>query len=132
MTYAITFVQPLIRQLVLLEQHYETDKTILAIAGQKAQAFQKFGVDEVTDEMLDHELTTTVNVGMGATDPIAKLQRFITAVQTFTMISAKPPAGVNLAEVWKEFMALSGYQDGERFSTGSGFLYPSIFDHGRR
>lgn len=119
MTYAITFVQPIIRQLVLLEQHYETDKTILAIAGQKAQAFQKFGVDEVTDEMLDHELTTTVNVGMGATDPIAKLSRFITAVQTFTAISQKPAPGVNLAEVWKELMALSGYQDGERFSTGS-------------
>jgi hypothetical protein len=117
MTYAITFVQPIIRQLVMLEQHYETDKTVLAIAGQKAQAFQKFGVDEVTDEMLDHGLTTKVNVGMGATDPIAKLSRFITAVQTFAMISAKPPAGVNLAEVWKELMALSGYQDGERFST---------------
>jgi hypothetical protein len=118
-TFAITFVQPLLRQLVLLEQHYETDQTILAIAGQKAQAFQKFGVNEVTDEMLDHELTTTVNVGMGATDPVAKLQRFMSAVQSFAVISAKPPAGVNLAEVWKELMALAGYQDGERFSTGT-------------
>lgn len=117
MTYAITFVCPIIRQLVLLEQHYETDKTILAIAGQKAQVFQKFGVNEVTDEMLDHELTTQVNVGMGSTDPIQKLNRFITALQTFTMVSKAPPAGVNLGEVWKELMALSGYQDGERFGT---------------
>lgn len=117
MTYAITFVIPVLRQLVLLEQHYETDATVLAIAGQKAQVLQKFGVDQVTDEMLDHELTTTVNVGMGATDPTAKMMRFVFAVDAFAKVAQKPPAGVNLSEVWKEIMALSGYQDGERFST---------------
>jgi len=117
-TFAITYVQPVLRQLVLLEQHYETDTTILAIAGQKAmKVLQRFGVDKVTDEMLDQELTTRVNVGMGATDPVAKLQRFIYGVQAFAGVAQKPPAGVNLAEVWKEIMALSGYQDGERFST---------------
>lgn len=116
-TFAITYVLPVLRQLVLLEQHYETDATILAIAGQKAQVLQKFGIDQVTDDLLDHELTTTVNVGMGSTDPVAKMARFIYAVQAFAQVAAKPPPGVNLAEVWKECMALSGYQDGERFST---------------
>jgi hypothetical protein len=116
-TFAMTFVIPVLRQLVLLEQHYETDKTIMAIAGQKAKAYQKFQVDEITDDMLDHEVTTTVNVGMGATDPMAKIARFVYAVQSFAQVAAKPPAGVNLAEVWKELMALSGYQDGARFST---------------
>jgi hypothetical protein len=116
-TFAITGVQKVLRQLVLLEQHYETDAKILAIAGQKAQVLQKFGVDQVTDDMLDHELTTTVNVGMGSTDPAAKLARFVYAVDAFAKICAKPPPGVNLAEVWKEICALSGYQDGDRFST---------------
>jgi hypothetical protein len=78
---------------------------------------QKFGVDQVTDEMLDQELTTNVNVGMGSTDNAMMLQRFIYSLDAFAKISQKPPAGVNLAEVWKEIMALSGYQDGERFST---------------
>lgn len=116
-TFAITFVVEVIRHLVLLEQHYETDSTVLAIAGQKAKVLQKFGVDQVTDEMLDQELTTNVNVGMGSTDSMAMLQRFIYSLDAFAKISAKPPAGVNLAEVWKEIMALSGYQDGDRFST---------------
>jgi hypothetical protein len=116
-TFAITFVQPVLRQLVMLEQKYETDQTILAIAGQKAQVLQKFGVDKVTDEMLEQQLTTTINVGMGSTDPVAKLQRFVYAVQAFAQVCAKPPPGVNLGEVWKEICALSGYQDGERFST---------------
>lgn len=115
-TFAITYALPVLRQLVMLEQHYETDATMLAIAGQKSQVFQKYGIDKVTDDLLDHELTTTVNVGMGSTDPVAKLQRFIYAVQAFAQVAAKPPPGVNLSEVWKEMMALSGYQDGERFS----------------
>lgn len=117
-TYAVTFVQPVLRQLVLLEQHYETDETVLAIAGQKAKAFQRFGINQITDDMLDRELTVNVNVGMGATDPVTKLQKFIMSLQSFVQISLKPPPGVNLAEVFKEIMALSGYQDGERFTTG--------------
>ena len=116
MTYSITFAEPVIRQLILLEQHYETDANILSIAGEKAKAYQKFGVDEVTDDMLDQELSVTVNCGMGATDTIAKLQRFTSVVITFANIAAKPPPGVNLSEVWKELCALAGYQDGARFS----------------
>lgn len=116
-TFAITFVVEVIRQLVLLEQHYETDQTVLAIAGERAKVLQKFGLDQVTDELLDAELTTTVNVGMGSTDTMAMMARFIGALQAFAAIAAKPPAGVNLTEVWKEIMALSGYADGDRFST---------------
>jgi hypothetical protein len=116
-TFAITFVVEVIRQIVLLEQHYETDATVLAIAGQKAKILQKFGVDQVTDDMLDQELTTQVNVGMGSTDRVAMLQRFLFAVSQFALIAKTPPPGVNLAEVWKEICALSGYQDGERFQT---------------
>jgi hypothetical protein len=116
-TFSLTFVVRVLRQLVLLEQHYETDATILAIAGEKAKVALKFGIDKVTDDMLDHELTTTVNVGMGATSPVAKMARFVYAVDAFTKVATKPPQGVNLGEVWKEMMALSGYQDGERFST---------------
>lgn len=111
-----TFITPIVRQLVLLEQHYETDSTILALAGEKAQVYQKFGINQVTDDMLDQELTTEVNVGMGATDPVSRLQRFRVALITFQQLALKPPPGVNLKEVWREIMALSGYKNGERFS----------------
>jgi hypothetical protein len=116
-TYAITFVVEVLRHIVLLEQHYETDKKVLAIAGQKAKMLQKFGQDEVTDEMLEQELTTEVNVGMGSTDATAMLARLVYALRQFAEMAKLAPPGVNLAEVWKEIMALSGYQDGERFST---------------
>jgi len=114
-TYTETFVEPVLRQLVMLEQHYETDLTILTLAGQKAETFKKYGVSQVTDAVLDKELTLTVNVGMGATDPTAKLQRFIYWVDSFTKICVRPPPGIDLKELWKEGCALSGYQDGARF-----------------
>lgn len=114
-TFVETFVLPVIRQLVLLEQHYETDATVLALAGEKAKIRQKFGVDEITDQMLEQELTTQVNVGMGATDPAAKLQRFSAGILTAAKVAVKPPPGINLTEVFKEIFALTGYQDGTRF-----------------
>lgn len=115
-TFNETFVEPIVRQLVLLEQHYETDSVILAIAGKKAKAFEKFGVNEVTDEMLDRELACSVNVGMGATDPVSRLQRFIFAIKSFQQLATKPPPGIDLKAVWQEICALSGYKNGERFT----------------
>jgi hypothetical protein len=117
-TFVETFVLPVVRQLVLLEQHYETDAGVLTLAGEKAKVRQKFGVDEITDAILDQELTTQINVGMGATDPAMKLQRFVYGIGNLAKIAAKPPAGINLTEIYKEVFALSGYQDGSRFLSG--------------
>lgn len=114
-TYVETFVLPVLRQLVMLEQHYETDQAVLALAGDKAQVREKFGVGQVTDDLLEAELTTNVNVGMGATDPAMKLQRFVFGMGNLARIAVKPPPGINLTEVYKEVFALSGYQDGTRF-----------------
>jgi hypothetical protein len=116
--FAETWVGPTLRQLVLLEQHYETDQVVLELAGKKSKSFQKFGMDKVTDDLLERELSVNVNVGMGSTDPVTKLQKFLVGVESFTKICVRPPPGVNLEEVWKEIMALTGYQDGERFSIG--------------
>lgn len=114
-TYTETFVQPVLAQIMKLEQHYETDMVILALAGQKAQIFQRFGVSEVTDALLERELTLAVHVGMGATDPVQKLQRFVYAVMNFAQIARSQPPGLDLKEIAKEMFGLTGYQDGSRF-----------------
>ena len=114
-TFVETFVLPVVRQLVLLEQNYETDQRVLALAGEKAKIRQKFGIDQMIDSLLEQELTTQINVGMGATDPAMKLQRFVFGVGNIAKIAAKPPPGINITEIYKEVFALSGYQDGSRF-----------------
>lgn len=116
-TFVETFVQPILRMLVLLEQEYETDRVIMGIAAKNANLLQKFGIDEVTDELLMQEITLNVNVGMGATDPMTKLNKFLTAFTTFTNAMKNPTPGVNLVEVGKEIFGHLGYSDGSRFFT---------------
>jgi hypothetical protein len=114
-TYVETFIQPVLRQIVLLEQFYETDEVLLALVGNNAQLFDRFGLSEITDQLLKQELTLTVNVGMGATDPTTKLQKFLTAMGSYSNLAKSPPPGVNLQEVGKEIFGHLGYSDGSRF-----------------
>lgn len=111
-----TFVEPLLNLLIKLEQAYETDSIILAIAGKKAQLFQKFGVDEITDELLQQSVTTKVNVGIGATNPQMKLRNFATGAEILGKIFGQSASqGANFQEISKEVFGLLGYKDGDRF-----------------
>lgn len=114
-TFNETWVEPVLRQLVKLEQAYETDQVILGLAGKKAQIFQKYGIDRVTDDLLNQELTLTVNVGTGATDPNVKLQKFLLAVNSFVQIAQAAPPNANIEEIAKEIFGQVGYKDGSRF-----------------
>jgi hypothetical protein len=114
--FAETFVEPLLRLMIKLEQAYETDPVILALAGKKAQLFQKFNVSEITDELLNQGVTTKVNVGIGSTNPQMKLRNFATGAQILGSIFGQSAAqGANFQEVSKEVFGLLGYKDGERF-----------------
>jgi hypothetical protein len=114
LTLTKTWIEPVLRQLVKLEQAYETDTVILGLAGQRAQLVQRYGVNEITDELLNQELTVKVNVGRGATDPQMKQQRFSAAMQTYSgVIQTVPDADPEA--VRKEVFGLAGYQDGGRF-----------------
>jgi hypothetical protein len=115
MTLVQTFLLPVLRQLVLLEQYYETDQVLLATVGEKAKIFQRFNVDKVTDAMLTAKMAVNVNLGMGATDPAMKQQRLAACLQQIQALAAKPVPGLDLKEIFKELFALAGYRDGLRF-----------------
>lgn len=111
-----TFVEPMMRHLIKLEQAYETDPVVLALAGKSAQLFQRFGINDITDDLLQQELTVTVNVGMGATNPQMKLKNFLTATSAIgQMFGPAASMGGNFEEVTKEVFSLCGYKDGQRF-----------------
>ncbi len=93
-TVSETWIEPVMRQLVLLEQMYETDEVILALAADRAKLWQKFGIEQVTDDMLQQHLTVRVNVGMGATDPSQKLAAFMMGINTFAQVLKVVPPGV--------------------------------------
>ena len=114
--FAETFVERMLRLLIKLEQTYETDPVVLALAGNNAQVFQKYGVSQITDDLLNQELTCSVNVGIGATNPQIKLKNFIEGADALgKMYGPTLASGTNFPEVAKEIFALLGYKDGERF-----------------
>lgn len=113
-TFVETWMEPVLAQVVKLEQFYETDTVILALAGAKAQLSQKYGIDQVTDSMLNQSLTVRVSMGMGATDPQKKLGRFMFALKTYgeamqIIPDAEPEA------IRNEIFGLAGYKGGSRF-----------------
>lgn len=118
-TFTETWVEPVLRKLVKMEAEYETDEIILAIAADRADLFQKYGVSKVTDSLLNQDLTLTVNVGMGATDPKQKLASLIAASKTYAEIRQMLP-DANMEEFKKEIFGLAGHKDGIRFFQGQG------------
>lgn len=67
-------------QVLKLEEHYESDPVVLSIAGEKAQLYEKYGVNHITDELLMAETTLTIKLGIGsAALPMEKIQKFAQA-----------------------------------------------------
>lgn len=109
-----TWMEPTLNQLVQLIQMYETDETLMVIAAKDAGLWQRFGIDKPTDAMLQQQLTTKVNIGIGNTDPVKRVEKLVFAVTK----SAELPGmierikGINIAN---EIFGSAGYKDSSRF-----------------
>jgi hypothetical protein len=110
-----TWWEPVLRQLVMLEQYYETDEVILAVCANKARLFPRFGVSKITDMLLMNEVNVTVNAGMGSSNPQQRMQNFLFAAQAANQLIMNAPPGANVMEQVKEVWSNAGYRDGARF-----------------
>jgi hypothetical protein len=119
MTFAQTFLQPLLGQFLRLLQAYETDETILTLAAEKGAIVEKFGqygINQITDELLQQELTTTVNVGLGSTDPMGKVQRLNVAMQGAIEVGGPQVQQLIKLDVYlAELFNAVGFTDHQRF-----------------
>lgn len=116
-TFTETWYEPTLNQILLLEQFYETDEVVLAFAGKKAGLVQRFGISVITDDLLRQQLTLTVNVGMGATDPIKSIERFMLGINSLARAFGpeKVAQSLDFMEVSEELFGKLGYKDGKRF-----------------
>ncbi len=111
-----TWVEPTLRLFIKVLQAYETDPVVLALAGKKAQLWQRFGISQITDELLNGGVTTKVNVGIGATNPQLKLRNFAMGADIIAKIFGPAAAmGANFQEICKEVFGMLGFKDGARF-----------------
>ena len=109
-----TWVEPTLRQLVQLVQYYETDSVVLGLAAKKAKLWQRYGVDEVTDDLLRQELTVRVNVGVGNTDPQQRVEKLMFAVKNAASLP-KMAERMKSEEISDEIFGTLGYKNALRF-----------------
>lgn len=117
-TFVETWVEPVLRQLMLLERYYETDDVLLALAGAKSAGFQRGGHTVVTDRMLAQDLDLNCSVGLGATSPTEQIKQFLTGMQALREVLADgllERYGLDVTEVIKEVFGKLGHKDGKRF-----------------
>ena len=114
-TFVETWVEPVLKQLVKLEQGYETDEGLLAMMGERQKLWQKYGVDDVTDLMLQGSMTVRVNVGFGATNPQKRLEKLTAGLNTVREFMPDALSGADPQEVIKEVFGALGYRSSERF-----------------
>lgn len=108
-----TWWEKALRQVALLEQYYETDDVVLGVCASKAQLFPRFGMSQITDDLMMKEVTVTVDAAMG--NPADRLQRFMAATGAAIQLVSQAPPGFNVAEGVKEIYSNAGYRNGERF-----------------
>ena len=115
-TFVETWAEKVITQIVWLEQQYETDQTILIFAGTKAKLYEKYGISDITDEILERNMLVRVNVGVGSTNPQAQFERFTMGMRTLAgIVDSGVGRRVNVEEITKEIFGKLGYKDGARF-----------------
>lgn len=119
-----TWAEPVLSQIVRLIQFYESDPIVLGLCGQKAKLFQKYGINEISDELLENEVTIRVNIGLGAGDPQQRLAKFNSAVSVALPLLQLDPdfksgkKKINSDEIMQEVFGGAGYRDGgKRFIT---------------
>lgn len=118
-TFNETWVETVLRQVVLLEQAYETDEEILGIVADKKKLKQKHGIHRITDAMLQGRMNVRVNVGFGATNPEKRIQKLALGMNTVNSFLPQMQQRLKGEEVVDEIFGAVGL-DGSRFYEGIG------------
>jgi hypothetical protein len=116
-TYTETFIEPLLYQIMRLEQHYETDEVILSLCGKKAQLAEN-GITEIDDDLLMQDLSLSVHVGIGSTSPRKQLDNLLFGFAKIKELLETPTLtqyGLDVEEMMNEIFGKLGYRTAERF-----------------
>ena len=114
-TFNETWAEPVLRQVAKLEMMYETDQTLLKIAGNSSDIYKQYGFEIVTEDMLGGNFTLNINVGTGAANPQSQVERFFYGLSTLAGVMPDVVQQLNAEEVVKEVFGKLGYKDGKRF-----------------
>lgn len=111
-----TWVEPVLRQLVVLEQAFESNDLILSLAGRNAGIDKMgFNMDDI-DTLIMQDTILNVSVGVGSVNPQTQVERFAFGMSTLaTILGPQFLQKAKVEEVVKELFGKLGYKDGLRF-----------------
>ena len=113
-TFVQTWVEPVLKQVIRMEQYYETDEALLSLMGDKIKAWKRYQVDRITDRMLQGDMLVEINVGFGATNPKQKIDKLAMGLNYVLQMPGMSQR-LNSDEVGKEVFGAIGYDTHERF-----------------
>lgn len=110
-----TWVEPVLKQLVRMEQAYETDELVMAIAGERSKMMQKFGIDKMTDQLIQGTVNVNVNIGFGATNPQKRIEKLTMGLNTIASFAPNLIQQMDVKEVVSEVFGALGWKSADRF-----------------
>lgn len=114
-----TWAEPVIAQILKLEQYYEDDQTVLGLCGERAGLWKKHGINVIDNQLMSNQVTARVDLGNGAGDPQQRISKFSMAAGVVApLIKGDPRFGpdgeyeINVESIFEEVFGSAGYRDG--------------------
>jgi hypothetical protein len=113
-TFVFTFVRPVLELYMLTIQYYENDQTIMAIAANNSAYFPRLTVEDLTDDIMTKQLELKVDVGIGATDPVQRVNTLMYGVNAVMQLPGMAE-NMDAKAVGSAIFATLGQGDGSKF-----------------
>lgn len=113
-----TWVEKVLNQLDELEQYYESDIELLNLMARRAN-IGKYGIQEVTRDLLMAPARVSINIANSAQDPTVRLELFTFAMQKYAEFRQMMPPDMDPEPIKQYIFGLLGHRDASRFSVDS-------------
>jgi len=111
-----TWMEPVMQQMIRMEQRYESDATIIALAAKRSNIHPGALRSPELERLFDEDLVASVNFGVGFANPEVQLERLGMALKMIIeLIEADKNGMMKIEEIATEVFSKTGYKDGHRF-----------------
>lgn len=130
LVFMITWVVPVLKQVVRLEQAHESDPALLNLLGEKIKFWQRYRLkggqgQAITDKHIQGSMNLQIAAGMGAANPDQRIQRLAAGFGIIFQLAPELQQRFDAMEAAKEILGGMGYSMGhERFFPEGGPQVP--------
>jgi hypothetical protein len=130
MVFMMTWVVPVLKQVIQLEQAHEADPALLNLMGEKIKFWQRYkasdGSSRITDKWIQGSMNLSVAAGMGASNPEQRIQRLAAGFGVIFQLAPALAQKLDGEAVVAEILGAMGYQDSEQFFPEGGPKTPGM------